>query len=140
MKQIVILALAGVLASAATLAAQDRGWGGGCPCGNCGAGAFPSGSLTELRGKVGAVQLTPGAGMPSVTVKTGDESNLVYLGSMRYLMMQGFNPKVDEDIVVKAFQMNGQFFAASVTLPAQNKTIQLRDENGRPLWRRGPRW
>jgi hypothetical protein len=101
---------------------------------------LPSGSLTELRGQVAAVQLAPGMGMPSVSVKSGNETKVVYLGSMRYLMMQGFNPKVDEEIVIKAFQANGRYFAATVTLPAENKTIELRDASGRPVWRRGPRW
>ena len=33
-------------------------------------------------------------------------------------MRQNFNPKLDEEIVVQAFRSNGQYFAASVTLPA----------------------
>jgi hypothetical protein len=45
----------------------------------------------------------------------------VYLGSMRCLMGQGFNPKVDEEIVVKAYKWNDDFVAAIVNLPAQNK-------------------
>jgi hypothetical protein len=143
MKRITKLILAGVLACATALYAQGwgRGRGGGNPGnGNCRAVGFLSGSLTELRGQVAAVRLTPGMGMPSVTVKSGNDTKVVYLGSMRYLMMQGFSPKVDEEIVVKAFEANGQYFAASVALPAQNKTIELRDGSGRPVWRRGPRW
>lgn len=134
--------LAGVLATG-TLLAQGwgRGRGGGCGGGgDCWASGFPASSATELHGHVAAVQLTPGMGMPSVTVQTGEEQKVVSLGSMRYLMMQGFNPKVGEEVAIKAFQANGRYFAASVTLPAQNKTIELRDASGRPLWRRGPRW
>src|SRR5581483_11302356 len=132
MKRISRMALIGSLAASILLA---QGWGrggrGGCDeCGDCWATGFPSGSLTELRGQVAAVQLTPGMGMPSVTVKTGDETKVVYLGSMRYLMVQGFNPKVDAEIEIKAFQVNGRYFAASVTLPAENKTIELRDSSG----------
>ncbi len=141
MSRISKVAALGLLA-AATIFAQGLGPGGGwCgACANCWAGGFPSASLTEFRGQIAAVQLTPGMGMPSVTVQSGGETKVVYLGSMRYLMMQGFNPKVDEEIVVKAFQANGQYFAASVILPAANKTVEFRDATGRPVWRRGPRW
>jgi hypothetical protein len=142
MKQISRIALIGAMAAGSLLAQgwSHRGRGGCDGCGDCPAAGLPSGSLTELRGQVAAVQLAPGMGMPSVSVKSGNETKVVYLGSMRYLMMQGFNPKVDEEIVIKAFQANGRYFAATVTLPAENKTIELRDASGRPVWRRGPRW
>ena len=110
-----------------------RGWGG------MGPGAMAGGPTVDIKGKVAAVQVTPGAGMPFVTVKSGDQKMKIYLGSMRYLMGQGFSPKVDEEIVVKAYRWNDDFVAATVTLPAQGKTVRLRDENGRPLWRGGPR-
>ena len=137
MKTISTMAFTAIFAFAGTLTAQGWGRGG---YGNCWDNGFPSASITELRGRVAALQLAPGVGMPSVTIKTETDRKLVYLGSMRYLMMQNFNPKLDEEIVVKAFQADGQYFAASVTLPAGNQTIQLRDANGRPVWRRGPRW
>jgi hypothetical protein len=35
--------------------------------------------------------------------------------------------------------MNNGLMAVTVTLPAGNKTIRVRDENGCPLWRGGPR-
>ena len=95
--------------------------------------------IVELKGKVARVQISPGGGMPFVETKDGNEVWTVYLGSMRYLMMQGFNPKVDEDIVAKAYKTQTAFIAASVTLPSENKTVRLRDENGRPVWRGGPR-
>ena len=76
--------------------------------------------------------------MPFVTIKNGEQKLKVYLGSMRYLMGQGFNPKVDEEIVVKAHKWNDDFAAATVTLPAQARTLRLWDGDGRPLWRGGP--
>ena len=106
--------------------------------GGMGMGAIASGPTVDIKGKVAAVQITPGAGMPFVTVKERRSEMKVYLGSMRYLMGQGFNPKVDEEIVVKAYKWNDDFIAATVTLPAQGKTVRLRDEDGRPLWRGGP--
>jgi hypothetical protein len=45
---------------------------------------------------------------------------------------------VDEEIAVKACKWNDDFMAATVTLPAQGKTVRLRDEDDRPLWRGGP--
>lgn len=139
MKTISIMALTAIFAFAGTLSAQGWGRGGRGGYGNCWANGFPSASITELRGRVAALQLAAGVGMPSVTIQTETDRKLVYLGSMRYLMMQNFNPRIDEEIVVKAFQANGQYFAASVTLPAGNQTIQLRDSSGRPVWR-GRRW
>ena len=98
-----------------------------------------AGSLVELKGKIARVQISPGEGMPFVVIQNGSEASTVRLGSVRYLMTQGFNPKVDEEIVAKVYKSGSDFIAASVTLPSQNKTVQLRDESGRPLWRGGPR-
>jgi hypothetical protein len=126
---------AGMLA-VSSLAAQNRG--AGC-CGGAGPSAIAGTPIVELRGNIAEVRIAPGAGTPFVTIKHGDEVTKLYLGSMRYLMVQGFNPKVDEEIVAKAYKVNDGFIAATVTLPAQNKTVRLRDESGRPVWRGGPR-
>ena len=96
-------------------------------------------AIVELKGKVGAVQITPGTGMPFVDVRSGDQVSKVYLGSMRYLIAQGFNPKVGQEIVVKAYKLRETFVAAVVTLPTEKKTIRLRDEDGWPIWRGGMR-
>jgi hypothetical protein len=96
--------------------------------------------LVDVKGKVGQVRIAFGQRMPSVVVKTGSEEAVLYLGSMRYLMEQNFNPKVGDEIVAKAYKTANGLFAAQVTLPAANKTIRLRDETGRPVWRGGPRW
>lgn len=121
--------LGAVLAAGTALFGQNPGPG---PC-------CALGQVVELKGKVTRVQISPGEGMPFVVIQNGNELSTVYLGSVRYLMMQGFNPKVDEEIVAKLYKAGTNFVAATVTLPAQNKTVQLRDENGRPLWRGGPR-
>lgn len=93
--------------------------------------------IVELKGKITRVQISPGEGTPSVEIKGEKETWTLYLGSIRYLMMQGFNPKVGEDIVAKAYKTPTSYMAASVTLPAQNRTVRLRDESGRPVWRGG---
>jgi hypothetical protein len=136
MRRRILYTLAAILAAVTAVTGQTtegRGWGG------MGPGAVAGGPTVDIKGRVAAVQITPGAGMPFVTVKSGDQKMKIYLGSMRYLMGQGFNPKVDEEIVVKAYKWNDDFVAATVTLPGQGKTLRLRDEDGRPLWRGGPR-
>ncbi len=95
--------------------------------------------MVELKGRVERVQITPGEGMPFVTVKAGDQSTNVYLGSMRYLMALGFNPRVGDEVTVKGFKANNGLMAITVVLPATNKTFRLRDADGRPLWRGGMR-
>ncbi len=133
MKWIVGWMIASVLVPSSLMA--QRGMGACCSAGP----VMNPGPLVELKGKVARVQITPGEGMPFVTVKSSDQTVKVYLGSMRYLMAQGFNPKVGDEIAVKAYKMNGDMVAATVTLPADKKTIRLRDESGRPLWRGGMR-
>ena len=99
-----------------------------------------SAPLVEIKGTVSQVLLVPGQGAPSVVVKANNEESKVLLGSMRYLMDQNFNPKVGEAIVLKAYKTSTGLIAATVTLPEQHKTLRLRNENGRPVWRGGPRW
>lgn len=135
MRRAMLYTVAAILVSGTAALGQSPG-GRGC-CG-FGPGAIAGGPTVEIKGTVAAVQITPGAGMPFVTVKSGEQKMKVYLGSMRYLMTEGFNPKVDDEIVVKAYKVNDDFIAATVTLPAQNKTVRLRDEYGRPMWRGGP--
>ncbi len=115
-------------------AAQDAAPGACC----AGAQAPIAGSpIVELKGKIARVRITPGEGMPFVEIKTASEPARVQLGSMRYLMTEGFNPKVGEDIVAKAYKLESGYVAINVSLPAQKKTLRLRDEQGRPLWRGG---
>ncbi len=132
-----LLSLMLVVSAAGSALAQAPA-GPGC-CGN-GPAPIAGAPLIEFKGKVTQVRLNPGQGMPSLTVKTGIEEPVVLLGSMRYLMAQNFNPKVGDEIVVKAYRTATCLVAASVTLPETNKTIRLRDDSGRPVWRGGPRW
>ena len=110
---------------------------GGC----CGVGPAPitGAPLLEIRGTITEVRISPGRGMPSLVVKHDSEESVLFLGSMRYLMAQDFNPKVGDEVVAKAYKTSTGLLAVSVTLPQTKKTIRLRDDSGRPLWR-GPRW
>ncbi len=121
------LMLLGALPAAAQM-------GRGPVCCGIGMQALGGAPVIELKGKVSRIQLVPGQGMPSVTVKTDSGESNVHLGSMRYLMAQGFNPKVGDEIVVKAYKTANGLFAAVVTLAGINKTVRLRDEAGRPVW------
>jgi len=91
----------------------------------------------EVKGAIERVQLTPGQGMPFLELKSDKGTERVMLGSMRYLLERNFNPKAGSVAVVKGFRVNDFVFARSVEIPAEKVTIQLRDENGMPLWRMG---
>jgi hypothetical protein len=107
----------------------------------CGFGPAPlaGAPIVEIRGKIAQVRINPGQGMPSLVIKQDTEEAVLFLGSIRYLMAQDFNPKVGDEVVAKAYKTINGLFAGSVTLSRTKKTIHLRDESGRPLWR-GPRW
>lgn len=91
----------------------------------------------EVKGTIERIQITPGQGMPFLELKTDKGTQRVMLGSMRYLMEQNFKPKAGNAAVVKGFLVNDIVVARSVEIPAEKVSIQLRDENGVPLWRMG---
>ena len=92
----------------------------------------------ELKGVIQSVKLARGQGTPVLVVKTEEATTRVFLGSMRYLMEQNFNPKAGTEVQVKGYKVSEEdVYAISVTLTAENKTLHLRDEDGRPLWQRG---
>lgn len=91
----------------------------------------------EVRGTVEKVQIVPGQGMPFLEVKDEKGTVKVYLGSMRYLMEKNFGPRAGIRVVVKGFKVESDVFARSVEIPAEKKSIELRSEDGTPLWRMG---
>ncbi|MBI4875689.1 MAG: hypothetical protein HY822_13730 [Acidobacteria bacterium] len=88
----------------------------------------------ELKGKIEKIQVARGEGMPQMEVREGEKVTRVMLGSFRYLIEQDFSPKAGEDVVVKGYKVSDYVVAISVTLPARDKTLKLRDNDGRPLW------
>jgi hypothetical protein len=70
-------------------------------------------------------------------VKNAEGTHRVFLGSMRYLMEKNFNPKAGSTVIVQGYKLETGIVAARVELPAEKSVIQLRDENGHPLWRMG---
>jgi len=101
-----------------------------------------SGPQVEISGRITKVGLARAQGMPSLEVKTRDGRTWrVWLGSMRYLIEQGFNPKTGQELSAKGFRKPeaDELTAASVTLTETGQTVRLRDASGMPLWRGGRR-
>ncbi|MCL4402344.1 MAG: hypothetical protein M1436_06755 [Acidobacteria bacterium] len=88
--------------------------------------------VVELKGKVTRVQIARGQGMPYLEVANGKETTRVYLGSMRYLMQQNFNPKVDSEVSLKGYKWEKDIYAISLT--EGGRELKLRDANGWPMW------
>jgi len=94
----------------------------------------------EIRGRILKVATELGQGMPALEVEVGGQSWKVWLGSMRYLVENNFNPKAGQRVTVKGFRPaseNNELWAMTVTLEDTRQTIRLRDEAGWPAWRRG---
>jgi hypothetical protein len=95
------------------------------------------GPLVEIHGAIQQAQISPGQGMPYLVVSQTNQPVRVYLGSIRYLIEQNFNPKVGQEVSVKGFQVADGVVAATVALTGSDRVLKLRDENGWPLWRGG---
>ncbi|MCC6859698.1 MAG: hypothetical protein IT158_14105 [Bryobacterales bacterium] len=129
-----------LLAAAGALSAQGPGRRGrGRPPGPQAQPPVAAGPLVDIKGKIAKVQIAPGEGMPFLEVQHDGETTKVYLGSMRYLMQQDFNPKAGEDVEIKGYKTGDDLVAAVATLPGQKKTLRLRDGQGWPVWGRGGR-
>lgn len=90
-----------------------------------------------VEGKIQKVQITPGQGMPFIELQSGESTVKVFLGPVRFLMEQDFNPKAGMTVRVKGYRMNPDIVAISVTIPSEKRTLKLRDEKGWPMWRGG---
>ena len=100
---------------------------------------FAVSEKVEIKGTIERVQITPGQGMPFLEVKDEKGMVKVYLGSMRYLMEKNFSPKAGSKVVVKGFKSETGIVARTVEMPAEKQSIELRSEDGMPLWRMGGR-
>lgn len=91
--------------------------------------------VVEIKGTVSKVQIVAGQGMPHVEVKTDKGLVKVFLGPMRYLMQENFNPKAGEAVEAKGYKLNEEsVIGIRVELPESKKTLKLRDEKGYPVW------
>ncbi len=91
--------------------------------------------LVDIRGTIKQVHLEMGGGMPSLDIETANGPVKLILGSMRYLMQNDFSPKAGEAITARAYREETHLLAKSIELPASGKSLKLRDEEGKPLWR-----
>lgn len=89
--------------------------------------------IVELRGKVAKVQVSPGEGMPFLELESNGKTSKVYLGSMRYLMQNNFNPKAGSAATVKGYQTSDSVMAIEVDVEGGG-ALKLRDASGWPLW------
>jgi|WetSurMetagenome_2_1015567.scaffolds.fasta_scaffold619409_1 hypothetical protein len=102
----------------------------------------PSPKIETLKGVVKKVEIYRGMGPGQILIKTakGDEV-LVLLGSIRYLMQNGVNLTVGDDIEVRGVESQQEskheFIAIELKNITTKKNLRLRDENLQPLWRRG---
>ncbi len=102
---------------------------------------FAADQVVEIRGYIMRVATGPARGMPMLVVADGERTWRVWLGSLRYLIENDFNPRAGQRVYIRAFRGSperDEAWAASVTLVELKRTLRLRDELGRPLWRRGP--
>ncbi len=102
---------------------------------------FSRDQIIEIRGQIVKVTAGPALGMPALEVSDGERTWRVWLGSLRYLVENDFNPRAGQRVVIRAFRASPQaseVWAAAVTLVEPRRTLRLRDEHGRPLWRGGP--
>lgn len=95
----------------------------------------------EVRGRISRVAVGFAQGMPSLDVVAEGRTWKIWLGSMRYLLENDFNPKAGQRVTVIGFpasEQSAELFAARIILlDGSRRTLRLRDENGWPLWRRG---
>jgi hypothetical protein len=102
----------------------------------------PALKTETLKGVVKKVEIYRGMGPGQLLMKTSkDDEVLVLLGSIRYLMQNGFNLTVGDNIEVRGVNSQQasrrEFIAIELKNLTTKKSLRLRDENLQPLWRRG---
>jgi hypothetical protein len=98
----------------------------------------PAQPPVEIRGRIARVNAGPAEGMPSLEVEVDGRVWRVWLGSLRYLIENDFNPRAGQLVIVRGIRPGAdreEAWAVAVTLVEQKRTLRLRDESGRPLWR-----
>ncbi|MEZ5403852.1 MAG: hypothetical protein R2729_29500 [Bryobacteraceae bacterium] len=93
----------------------------------------------EIEGVISSVSIIPQGGPATIAVKANDGREWkVLLGSIRYLIDNGFNPKAEQAVSLTALPRGEQeAIAVRVTLTESRQTLEFRDKDGRPLWRGG---
>lgn len=91
----------------------------------------------QMRGTIEKIQIVPRAGMPSLEIRTAAGREKVMLGSLRFLMEQGFDPHAGDEVVVDGVRDSESILAVRIEIPARKIKLQLREPHTcMPMWRR----
>jgi hypothetical protein len=109
---------------------QFRGGGGGGQGQGMGQGAAASNvQMTTVQGNVVSVD------QYAMTVQTSTGEKILVQGRpWTFSLEQKFTTKVGDQLKLSGFYQNGQFEVASMQNLANNATVQVRDQAGRPSW------
>jgi len=141
-KKAALMLLAVMVIMAGTLpvsAGQGRGQGQGFANGTGPMVSIYDGVPTTV---VGVVSALPAIGDPGLEVDDGAEIITVYgTGSPMVWEALGYEPlTVGEEVTIAAYEVifvDGSTKLIAVTMTVGEQTITLRDDEGRPIWRRG---
>jgi hypothetical protein len=126
-----------VLAGSSSVEARSPGAGGGR--------IYDPATVTTLSGTVTGVDVVPGRGGRSgrlhVTVESSERSVNVHLGPSWFLDQEGFKVAKGDAISVTGSLVDSGNAKALIAREVQigGKTLKLRDNQGTPVWSRGPK-
>jgi hypothetical protein len=109
---------------------------GGMPCVN--GGVFDPDKVETLQGTAAEVNRYGGHQGVFLNLTTAQETLTVHLGPDWYLDDQGFEIDFNQPLEVTGFRndWNGQAVLMASEVTQGDRTLQLRDANGYPLWMR----
>jgi hypothetical protein len=120
---------------------RGQGHGQTMKAGSSGAGCYASGqnvdlsSLQEVEGEVAALSVGLGTHRNSVTLAAqGGGEYVVSLGPFWYMQKLGFSLEKGETVRVRMARCTKGWVALSVEKSATGQALQLRNEQGVPLW------
>ena len=116
--------------------AVAQGWYWGSPV----APGFDRASVVEVSGTVLHVDISQRGGGSTLRVESGGEIYTVTTGPGWYLRRQGADYKIGDKLAVKGSKMKTQegklyLTAAKIKNLRTGHLLELRDENGLPLWK-----
>ena len=96
----------------------------------------PRAPMIELRGNITKVAVEPRQGPRLLLKADSGEEWTVWLGSLRYLLEHDFNPKAGQKLSLRGIPVDQhQIIAHSICVIDTGQKLELRDAEGRPLWR-----
>jgi hypothetical protein len=115
--------------------AVAQGWYWGSPV----APGYDRASVVEVSGVVLQVDLSQRGGGSTLRIESGGEIFTVTLGPGWYLRRQGADIQIGDKLAVKGSKMKtreGKIYLAAARIKNMRTghVLELRDENGRPLW------